>query len=55
MTTSGAVTPVGPDGGVDTGTNGMAVDQAGNLYGAIHKDGSISRVDTVTGARTPIA
>lgn len=39
----------------DAGSNGLAVDKNGNLYGAVHKDGSISRFDLGTGAATPVA
>jgi gluconolactonase len=39
----------------DSGSNGLAVDQGGTLYGAVHKDGSISRFDLVTGTATPVA
>jgi gluconolactonase len=53
--TIGAIGASGTDGGVDTGSNGLAVDRAGNLYAGVHKDGSISRIDLATGARTPVA
>jgi gluconolactonase len=39
----------------NSGSNGLAVDSSGALYGAVHKDGSISRFDLVTGSATPIA
>jgi gluconolactonase len=50
----GTVTVAGP-AGWDPGSNGLAVDQSGVLYGAIHEDGSISTIDVATGTRTPIA
>jgi gluconolactonase len=59
---SGAVTVAmsdssdgGPPPGV--GSNGLAVDRNGNLFGAIHHDGSISRFDLSAGMRIlpPIA
>jgi gluconolactonase len=37
-----------------SGSNGLAVDRAGNLYAAVHADGSISRVDIAAGKVTPI-
>jgi gluconolactonase len=54
IATSGVVTVVGP-AAWNPGTNGLAVDGSGNLYGAVHGDGSISRIDIVNGTRTPIA
>jgi gluconolactonase len=39
---------------VDSGSNGLAVDNLGTLYGAVHADGSISRFDLSAGTRTPI-
>ncbi|MDP9150067.1 MAG: SMP-30/gluconolactonase/LRE family protein, partial [Myxococcota bacterium] len=39
----------------NSGTNGLAVDRSGNFYGAVHKDGSVSRIDLSTGAATPVA
>ncbi|MDP9000824.1 MAG: SMP-30/gluconolactonase/LRE family protein [Myxococcota bacterium] len=39
----------------DSGSNGLAVDRNGNLVGAVHKDGSISRFDLSTGMATAIA
>lgn len=38
----------------DSGSNGLAVDKDGNLYGAVHKDGSITRFDLTTGIATPV-
>jgi gluconolactonase len=35
----------------DSGSNGLAVDKDGNLVGAVHEDGSISRFDLSTGMR----
>lgn len=40
---------------VSSGSNGLAVDSSGVLYGAIHEDGSVSRFDLATGERTPVA
>ncbi len=37
----------------DAGTNGLAVDNAGNLIGALHKDGSISRFNLASPAAAP--
>jgi gluconolactonase len=54
ITPSGAVTVAGP-AGWDPGTNGLAVDRSGTLFGAVHADGSISRLDVATGTRTPVA
>jgi gluconolactonase len=51
---SGAVLVTGP-AGWNPGTNGLAVDVMGNVYGAVHADGSISLVDVVAGTRTPVA
>jgi gluconolactonase len=51
VTTSGDVSVVL----ADSGSNGLALDSSGVLYGAIHADGSISRFDLDTGSRTPIA
>ncbi|MDP9034434.1 MAG: SMP-30/gluconolactonase/LRE family protein [Myxococcota bacterium] len=39
----------------NSGTNGLAVDRSGNLYGAVHKDGSVSRIDLSAGTATPVA
>jgi gluconolactonase len=38
-----------------SGSNGLAVDRNGNLFGAVHQDGSISRFDLSSGARVAIA
>jgi len=48
-----------PGGGVeiwkdDVGTNGLAVDANGVLYGASHKDGSISRYDLSNPSADPV-
>ena len=39
----------------DAGSNGLAVDKNGVLFGAVHADGSISRFDLSTGVRTAVA
>jgi len=39
----------------DSGSNGLATNGAGELFGAIHKDGSISKLSLGGGAATPIA
>ncbi|HEX2875146.1 MAG TPA: SMP-30/gluconolactonase/LRE family protein [Polyangiaceae bacterium] len=39
----------------DSGSNGLAVNAAGELFGAIHKDGSISKLSLSGGAATPVA
>jgi gluconolactonase len=39
----------------DSGTNGLAADKSGTLYGALHKDGSVSKFNLTTGAATAIA
>lgn len=39
----------------DAGANGLAVDGAGNLFAAVHKDGSISQVALPGGTETPLA
>jgi gluconolactonase len=39
----------------NAGTNGLAVDGAGQLFGAVHKDGSISRFDLANPSATPVA
>jgi gluconolactonase len=54
VTPSGMVSVPGPSGW-NPGSNGLAIDKSGVLYGAIHLDGSISRLDPSTGTRTPIA
>ncbi len=54
ITPAGTVTVAGPSGW-NPGSNGLAVDQAGVLYGAIHADGSISTINLAAGTRTPIA
>ncbi|MGD0679881.1 MAG: hypothetical protein ABSC94_31240, partial [Polyangiaceae bacterium] len=53
ITSAGIVSVVGPTGW-DPGTNGLAVDIAGLLYGAVHEDGSVSSLDVTNGTRTPI-
>jgi len=50
-TTSGSVSVAM----TNSGSNGLAVDSSGTLYGAIHLDGSVSRIDVATGTRTPVA
>jgi len=39
----------------DSGSNGLATNAAGELFGAIHKDGSISKLSLSGGAAVPIA
>jgi gluconolactonase len=39
----------------DSGSNGLAVNAAGELFGAIHKDGSISKLSLMGGAAVPVA
>jgi gluconolactonase len=39
---------------VDSGTNGLAIDAAGDLFGAVHKDGSISKLSLTGGAAVPV-
>lgn len=46
----GAVSVVVPD----SGSNGLAVDGAGNLIAAVHKDGSISQIALPGGTATPL-
>lgn len=50
ITADGKVTVVAPD----SGTNGLAVNDAGELFGALHKDGSISKLSLTDGAATPL-
>ena len=38
----------------DSGTNGLAINPAGELFGALHKDGSISKLSLSGGAATPV-
>jgi gluconolactonase len=38
----------------DSGTNGLALNAAGELFGAVHKDGSISKLSLSGGAATPV-
>ncbi len=38
----------------DSGSNGMAVDGSGNLWAAVHKDGSVSEVTLPSGPVTPV-
>jgi gluconolactonase len=38
----------------DTGTNGLALNAAGELFGAVHKDGSISKLSLSGGAAVPL-
>jgi gluconolactonase len=51
VTTAGTVTVAI----ADSGSNGLAVDKNGNLHGAVHKDGSVSRFDLSSGTATAIA
>jgi gluconolactonase len=51
VSSSGTVSVALPD----AGTNGLAVDLTGVLYGAVHADGSISKFDRTSGARTAVA
>jgi len=39
----------------DSGSNGLATDDAGNIVAAVHKDGSITRFTLPGGAPTPLA
>lgn len=39
---------------VDSGSNGLAVNAAGELFGALHKDGSISKLSLSGGAAVPL-
>jgi gluconolactonase len=59
MTEAGTVTVAlsetsGPDG-KGPGSNGLAVDASGQLYAAVHKDGSVDKVNLTTGVLTPVA
>jgi gluconolactonase len=38
----------------DAGTNGLAISQDGQLFGAVHKDGSVSRFDLANPAAAPV-
>lgn len=38
----------------DSGSNGLATNDAGELFGALHKDGSISKLSLIDGAATPL-
>jgi gluconolactonase len=38
----------------DSGTNGLAINAAGDLFGAVHKDGSISKLSLSGGAAVPV-
>ncbi len=38
----------------DSGSNGLAVDSAGNLLAAVHKDGSVSQIALPAGTVTPL-
>lgn len=51
ITADGKVSIVAPD----SGTNGLAVNDAGELFGALHKDGSISKLSLTDGAATLVA
>ena len=39
----------------DSGSNGLATNDAGELFGALHKDGSISKLSLSGGAPVPVA
>lgn len=39
---------------MNAGSNGLAVDDSGNLLAAVHKDGSISQISLSNGAATPL-
>ena len=39
----------------DVGSNGLATNDAGELFGALHKDGSISKLSLTGGAAVPVA
>jgi gluconolactonase len=39
----------------DSGSNGLAINAIGELFGAIHKDGSISKLSLSGGAAVPVA
>jgi gluconolactonase len=39
----------------DVGSNGLATNDAGELFGALHKDGSISKISLTDGKATPVA
>jgi gluconolactonase len=39
----------------DSGSNGLAINAMGELFGAIHKDGSISKLSPSGGAAVPVA
>jgi len=54
-TPASRILKVTPDGTVsvaiaDSGSNGLAVDKNGQLFAAVHKDGSISKLDLTNGA-----
>jgi gluconolactonase len=38
----------------DSGTNGLAINAAGDLFGAVHKDGSVSKLSLSGGAAVPL-
>jgi gluconolactonase len=38
----------------DSGSNGLAFDAMGQFYGALHKDGSVSKLDLVAKTATPV-
>ncbi|HXK16663.1 MAG TPA: SMP-30/gluconolactonase/LRE family protein, partial [Polyangiaceae bacterium] len=39
----------------DSGSNGLATNDAGELLGALHKDGSVDKLNLTSGAATPLA
>ncbi len=39
----------------DAGSNGLAVNAAGELFGCLHKDGSVSKLSLTGGAAVPVA
>jgi gluconolactonase len=51
VTADGKVTVVVPP---DAGTNGLAIGPQGELWAAVHKDGSVSKLDLVNGTVTPV-
>ncbi|RYZ06686.1 MAG: SMP-30/gluconolactonase/LRE family protein [Myxococcales bacterium] len=51
ITADGTVTVAVPD----SGTNGLAINAAGELFGAKHSDGSISKIALPGGTATPVA
>jgi len=39
----------------DSGSNGLATNDAGELFAALHKDGSVDKLNLTSGAATPLA